>query len=505
MRSKSLRDGKPRFARQVSFAIAVSILLLVPCFWHRRIEAGDLGSHIYNAWLVTLVEQGRAPGLYVVPQYSNIAVDALLVFFGKRLGFVAAERIVVALCVLIFFWGAFALVTAAAKKPPWFLIPALAMLAYGYTFEMGFFNFYLSIGIAFFAIALVWNREARPRASVLKWIAAVLLALLSYIAHPVGLIVLLGMIAFIRLAQATKGPLRWSPFVLALLAVTALHFYVIRFQVYGWETPRFFLFNGADQVMLFGTRYANLFFALAGFFACAIIFGLAREWRTAARQLVRIPFELWIVLLFFAAVVPELIVLPQYPQPVALFVSRSTSISAVLLLCMLAALRARVWHLAGFAIFAALFFTWLYQDTGELNAIELQAERLLAPLPYGTRIVGTMGPHAGSRLWFIGHLLDRACLGHCFMYSDYEPSSGQFHIRVRPGSRIVTDSAADRARMEFGQYVVKPRDLPLKQVYQCRVEDVDTLCIRDLRAGENNCGNCNSPLYALMHPSSERH
>ncbi len=211
-------DSKLSVTRRVPLAIALSVLILIPCFWHRRIEAGDLGSHVYNAWLVTLIEQGRAPGLYVVPQYSNVAVDALLVFFGKWLGFLAAERIVVPLCILVFFWGAFALITAAARKPPWLLTPVLAMVAYGYTFEMGFLNFYLSLGLAFFAIALVWHGNLR------HWIAAIPLALLTYLAHPVGLAVLLGFVAFIKLSQAVTGWRRWIPLGLALLALTALHF-----------------------------------------------------------------------------------------------------------------------------------------------------------------------------------------------------------------------------------------------------------------------------------------
>lgn len=491
-------DGA-RATRRIALAIAVSIFILIPCFWHRRIEAGDLGSHVYNAWLVTLIEQGRAPGLYVVPQYNNVAVDLLLVFFGRWLGFLAAERIVVPICILIFFWGAFALIAAATRKPPWFLTPVLAMVAYGYTFEMGFLNFYLSTGLAFFAIALVWNGNRR------RWIAAIPLALLCYLAHPVGFAVLLSFVAFIKLAQAATGWRRWIPLALALLALTALHFYVIRLRVFLWETPRLYFFNGADQVMLFGMRYVMLFLGLAAFLGFAIIFGLVREWRTAARKLIRIPCDLWIVLLFFAAVIPEVIFLPQYPQPFALIVSRITCVSAVLLLCMLGALRTRVWHLAGFAVLAMVFFTWLYQDTGELNAIELQAERLLAPLPQGTRIVGTLGLRPGPRIWFIGHVLDRACLGHCFIYSDYEPPSRQFRIRVRPGARIVTDSAENSGYMEFGQYVVKPQDLPLKQVYQCSIKEVDRLCIRDLQAGEKNCAACNSPLYWFMHPPPGRH
>ncbi|MGO9231695.1 MAG: hypothetical protein ACLQKA_21095, partial [Bryobacteraceae bacterium] len=43
--------------------VLASAVLLVPCFWQSRIQAGDLGSHIYNAWLAELIRQGRAPGL----------------------------------------------------------------------------------------------------------------------------------------------------------------------------------------------------------------------------------------------------------------------------------------------------------------------------------------------------------------------------------------------------------------------------------------------------------
>ena len=41
----------------------VSGLLLVPCYWQSRLQAGDLSSHIYNAWLAELIAKGQAPGL----------------------------------------------------------------------------------------------------------------------------------------------------------------------------------------------------------------------------------------------------------------------------------------------------------------------------------------------------------------------------------------------------------------------------------------------------------
>src|ERR1700730_4012616 len=103
-----------RFIRSRWVSIVVlSALVLLPCFWHRRIEAGDLGSHTYNAWLALLVTQGRAPGLYLVPQWNNILVDSALGRLGGAFGFTAAEKIVVPICVLIFFWGAFAFIAAA--------------------------------------------------------------------------------------------------------------------------------------------------------------------------------------------------------------------------------------------------------------------------------------------------------------------------------------------------------------------------------------------------------
>src|SRR6266403_4987533 len=78
----------------------ISIALLAPCFWHRRIEAGDLGSHVYNAWLAQLVEKGQAPGLYFAKQWNNVLFDFLLLKTANVVGLGAAQKIVVPLCVL---------------------------------------------------------------------------------------------------------------------------------------------------------------------------------------------------------------------------------------------------------------------------------------------------------------------------------------------------------------------------------------------------------------------
>src|SRR6202162_925229 len=97
------------FLRTKKWAIlAISVVIIVPCLWHRRIEAGDLASHVYNAWLAQLIEKGQAPGLYLASRWNNVLFDFILLHLANFLGFSIAEKIAIYACVLIFFWGVFA-------------------------------------------------------------------------------------------------------------------------------------------------------------------------------------------------------------------------------------------------------------------------------------------------------------------------------------------------------------------------------------------------------------
>src|ERR1700760_2834554 len=102
------------FAIHWTRVLSISAALLLPCFWHRHIQAGDLGSHLYNAWLAQLIDAGKVPGLYLVNQYSNVLFDISLFHLANFFGFWLAEKIAVSACVLIFFWGVFALISAVA-------------------------------------------------------------------------------------------------------------------------------------------------------------------------------------------------------------------------------------------------------------------------------------------------------------------------------------------------------------------------------------------------------
>ncbi len=472
-----LRFQRPRLLLVAGTSIAV----VVPCFWHRNIAAGDLASHTYNAWLAHLITLGQAPGLYLAHQWNNILADVVLTRLATALGFAAAEKILVPACVLIFFWGAFAFMTAATGRAPWFLTPAIAMVAYGWTFQVGFLNYYLSLGLAFFSAALFWR--GRPRDQILGLILAALVVL----AHPLGLLWLAGTGAYISLSRRLQDGWRWALFSTALLAILAVHFYVAHsYRTFDPVLWHFYLFAGPDQLVVYGRRYRMVATAVL-LLAITMALVALPEWGKAEfRRRVRTPTELWLLALFATAMIWGDVIIPRYALGFTFFPPRVSTITAVLGMCVLGCVPPRRWHLAALLGCGVVFFSWMYQDTALLNRIEEQAENLVRGLPYGHRVIPTLWSPPG---WRIGpeHVVDRACIGRCFVYSNYEPSSRQFRVRVVPeGSPIVVSSPPAGLAMSEGRYIVQSADLPMAQIYQCDERDLSKLCMRELAAGEIN-------------------
>jgi hypothetical protein len=466
-------------------AMTISAGLLVPCFWHRRIEAGDLASHVYNAWLAQLIERGQAPGLYLARQWNNVLFDLLLLKFGNLFGLAVAQKIVVPICVLIFFWGAFAFIAAVSRRPPWFLLPCLAMLAYGWTFNVGFFNYYLSLGLAFFASALVWSGRGR------ELVLAAVLACLVLIAHPQGFIWLVGCVGYVVLWRLLPG--RWKLAVpgAAVLAVVVARLYLMRhYKAFGvWETFGPGIYNGSDQLVLYGMRYSILSsVALLFGVVCFAVDRLRRDRARESWAAMRLPLELHWLVVFAIYVLPDVLRVPLYSGWVGALALRLTTVAAVMGLCVLALMQPRKWHTAGFAVIAVVFFTFLYQDTATLNRMEAQIEGLIeSSIPAGGRVTATIWAPSDSRLPYIVHMVDRACVGKCFSFQNYEPPSRQFRVRVsQGGSPLNTDDSGASQQMEVGEYVVRPGDLPVAQIYQCDANDLTRLCVRQLVAGEAN-------------------
>ena len=473
-----------QFVREKKWAIvAVSMLEIVPCFWHRHIEAGDLASHVYNAWLAQLIEKGQAPGLYFVRQWDNVLVDWLLLHAANLLGFVAAERLVVSLCVLIFFWGVFALIAAASGQAPWFFAPCIGMLAYGYSFSMGFLNFYLSLGLAAFSLALLWRGRGWERLLGLLLVPFILLA------HPLGLIWIAGTGLYLILWAGLPSWWKLTVTAAAVGAVYGMHLYLAhqtKFPV-DWGHDPFYIMNGTDQLTLYGRRYSELGWAALIFgVVCVLVDLIVRRRDKSFWESLRLPFEFYFVAIVAIALLPENLRPSISGGWIGLFASRLTIITAIFGLCLMGCFTRRKWHLAGFGLCAIVFFSFLYEDSSRLNRMEAEVEQLVKPLPFGTRVLSTIWAPLDSRISFVGHFVDRACIARCFSYANYEPSSGQFRIRVRPGSPVVSASDNDSEEMQAGEYEMQDEDLPAVEIYQCDEHDLTKLCIRSLVAGEKN-------------------
>lgn len=479
------RIPEPSFrypSRNHLIILVVSMLLLIPCFWHPRIAAGDLGSHVYNAWLAQLVQQGRAPGVYLVWQWDNILFDLLLFYAVKFFGFAVAEKIVVSLCVLVFFWGVFALMSAASDRVPWLLAPCVAMLTYGYIFHMGFMNYYLSLGLASIGLTLVW--PARRNGLM----AAAILAPLVLLAHPLGFLLFLGAGAYRLLWLRLPGHAKLLPPVAALAILVGARWFVAHHHGYEveWRQSSFWLLNGTDQFHVFGKRYRYFSIAIGAFFLICTGLGWfqERDRRNFWKQR-RLIIELYFICFCATALLPEALHTDPTGGWIGALVSRLSLVSAIFGLCWLASFPPRFWHLLTTVPLAAGFFLFLYQDTRLLNRMEANAEKVTSRLPFGTRTLATIFAPNDYRTIYL-HVPDRACIGHCFLVSNYEPSTRQFRVRVEQGSPVVTASVDDSEDMQSGTYDVQEEDLPLKQMYQCTAADLTRICIRDLAEDEKN-------------------
>lgn len=470
----SIDRGKDRIWFFVR-VVLISAALIVPCVWQQRIQAGDLSSHLYNAWLALLISEGGAPGLTIEPQNTNVLFDLALVGVWRVVGERAAERIVVAGTVLIFFWGAFVFVGTLSRRRPWFLMPCLAMLAYGYVFRMGFFNFYLSVGICLWAIAAVWEWSASRALT-----ASVLLGV-AYFAHALPVAWAVGCLGYVYAARRVAPAKRPILLCAGLLGVAAIAFTIARLFPVRWFLVQTLYSTGTDQVYLFGPKY--LLPQAMLLIAWAVL--LWREAQTKGVWTMMGDLRVQLSLLGAAIVilVPNGILFPEYHH-MLYYVAPRMSLSVALTVCaVLGGVFPRRFDRIAFAAAAAVFFTFAYLDERTTNRIEESIDTALAQLPPRQRVLSGIAGANTIGVDLLAHVVDRACIGRCFSYGNYEPSTAQFRVRSTSGTPVVLDSYADVTALEAGEFVVRPQDTPVYGLFPH--DDGKTgFTVRLLRLGE---------------------
>jgi hypothetical protein len=467
------RPGVSRLAA----CVAASILVLVPCYWQSRIQAGDLSSHLYNAWLAQLIAGGQAPGLSLAKQSNNILFDLLLSGLLRACGPGPAQRIAVSLAVLIFFWGAFAYMWSCSRRRPravpWHLVPGLAMLAYGWVFHMGLFNFYISLGLCFGALALAFRRNG--------WAIAAAFPLLgiAYVAHalPVGWAA--GALIYYWIARALAPRYRILLLAGALASLAGLAVILCARYRGEWAAGQASALTGAEQTWVFGVHYIPIAVVLLSIWTLWFLRMLDR--RGTVRTILDIRFQLCLLSAASVIIIPGSVLLPGMHHTLNVMAERMSLATGVMFCGVAASLRPRRGEIVALAAIAAVFFGCLYADERALNRLETEMAGLVAQIPPGQRVVSMLA-EPNSRVNSIAHLIDRVCIGRCFSYANYEPSTAQFRVRADRENSLVVWQYAQSWGMQAGGYVVEPRDLPLYSIDLCDPAG-RRLCVTSLQAG----------------------
>jgi hypothetical protein len=458
--------------RRALLYILTAFLLAIPCFWQPHIQADDLSSHLYNAWLVSEVQAGHLPGLYVVPQYTNVLFDHLLSFLMKSGGTMLTERVSVLIAIEIFFWGSFALVSALAGQRNWAIVPFLAILTYGAVFRLGFFNFYLSVGICAWAIALVWQDRSR-----LRWLAIPLIAL-AYIAHSLPCLWALGVIVYVLVAHRLRPSRRpWLATAgLAAIAATALYFAknVPAKWAPGLRIDSLF---GTDQTLAFGAKYK----IIAASLLCLWMIMLIRRFETPRSLLAGLPLQLWVLSVTLCLAMPNVIWLPIYTAGLTFITIRLSLFCALLFCSVVARMRMNMLEKAASIILVAAFFSLSYVDERALNGIEAKVAQATATLPRGARVISTL---RDPRLYVqaLEHVVDRPCIGHCYNFANYEPSTGQFRVRAEPGNTFVLANYDDIGDLQHDLFVFDRPGINLYRLFPCAGTNI---CAAMVKLGEH--------------------
>jgi hypothetical protein len=456
--------------------IALFGALLAPCWWQSRIQAGDLSSHAYNAWLARIAESGQAQGVTVVPQYTNVLFDVLLSALFGIFGPGPAQRIAVTFATLVFLTGAFLFVSAVAGRRAWNILPLIAMLAYGWVFHMGFFNFYLSMGLCLWAMALAW-KPASGRVA-----AAGALYALAVLAHALPVAWSVAVLVYAALARRLQARQRAWAVAVVLAAAAAASAIVQSTMSTRWRASQIGSALGADQVWVYGPKFG------------AMGIGLLLVWGLLGLNLMRsrgvrgalgdVPFQLAFLTGAGIFVLPAVIFLPGFLHSLAFIAERMSLAAAICICAVVGAARPRLLDQTAGVVLAAVFFVFLYYDERALNRFEDGIEAAVARLEPAQRVVSRVEDPA-LRVNALAHMIDRACIGRCYSYANYEPSTAQFRVRALTANPFVVSTYEDSWKLQTGTYVVKPADLP---IYAVDVDGAGRVGIGTLKAGEQ-CGS----------------
>jgi hypothetical protein len=249
--------------------------------------------------------------------------------------------------------------------------------------------------------------------------------------------------------------------------------------------------SGADQLWIFDNKYYLIQIGALGI-AAPLLLRLTRSCGVL-RTLMGIPLQLTMLSAMVLVTVPTMVRFPGFGHSVVFIAERMSLAVAVCVCVLLASTLPRRGELYRLAALTAAFFTMLFLDERALNRYEDKMASAVGELPPGARVVSAIDdPAIALRSNALAHAIDRACIGRCFSYANYEPSTADFRVRaVAPNPFVVTDHAESLA-IQLGQYRVKESDPP---IYQVAAAPGGNLVVERRKAG-SICGSTSVHIIA---------
>ncbi len=462
-----------------TLAILVAGALVLPCVWQPHIEAGDLASHVYNAWLASLIAHGQIQGLRLAHPFTNVLGDWILSAGFRAFGAAWAARIVCVIAVEAFFWGAFQFVSAVNGKAAWLMASCLAMLAYGLIFYTGFVNFYLATACGVWMLAVLW------RFSLRRLLVAGVIGMIGVVAHPLPIAWAACAIGYVYLCRGI--PIRRRPMLLGAGAVAlgVVHWVLGKLWLCDWSFgqvagPGAAGITGVGQFVPFGTKYL-----LVGA-------GLLILWfRLLLGRLDRGPIwtdpvaHLWLLNMVALVALPSAIQFAAGGQAFQFIPARVSFFMLILFFALVGGAAYGRGFTRGFSALAAVSFVFQYADSRALNRADAEISALVAGLPAGQRVVCSI-TDTGAQVNGLAHVSDWACVGRCFDYGDYEPASLNFRIRTTGPNKVVSPESRSLLAIERGSYIVSTEAAPLYCVCASEVPG-PRFELHRLQAGEKVC------------------
>jgi hypothetical protein len=349
--------------------ILASLVMLIPCYWQPRLHAADLSSRMDYGWFTQWIESGRWQGVTGLRQTTYALFDGLSAGWVRMFGAEIGERLCVSMIVLVFVWGAFAFVSVVSGQRPWHLLPSIAMLAYGWVFHMGFFNFYLSLGLCFWVLALVCDTSPRRCAM------AVPLLVLAYTAHPLPVAWTLCLAVYLWLGRRGGERVRRYASAASLLLIV-LCFFAAGRTVYGTGASHVALPAPAGQVWIFDSKYD---FVLVGLLLVwgLLFLDLLRQW--GARRIVSsAAFQICVISAAVVVLLPATILLPGFDHALVYVAERMSLGVGVCVCALLGIARPRAFERWALVAVALVFFVFVHRDERSFNSFQDQMQDTIA-------------------------------------------------------------------------------------------------------------------------------